>query len=49
MTSILDDICTPKEIMEIDERLKIIQGLAHGKSQREIAADLGISVTTVNR
>ncbi len=45
----LEDILTPQEIIEIGERIHLCRQLLQGKTQREIAEDLGISVTTVNR
>ncbi len=43
------DILTPTEIDEIADRIRILQMLTSGKSQRDIASELGISVTTVSR
>jgi TrpR family trp operon transcriptional repressor len=40
---------TPAEIVEIGERIALLKQLKQGKTQRDIAADLGISVTTVSR
>lgn len=45
----LEDILTPQEIEAIDERLKIMHGLTSGKTQREIAEELELSITTVSR
>lgn len=42
-------ILTPKEIENIDERISILRLLLEGKTQRDIAAQLGISITTVTR
>ena len=49
MESVLDDLLTPQEITELAERLQLLKQLKQGKTQREIAEDMGISVTTVNR
>lgn len=49
MALILDDLCTPQEIVELAERLHVLRKLKEGKTQRTIADDLGISVTTVTR
>ena len=46
---VLTDILTPAEIDEIADRLRILTMLESGKSQRDIASELGISVTTVSR
>lgn len=46
---IVEDLLTPGEIVEIADRILIMQLLKEWKSQRQIAEDLGISVTTVSR
>lgn len=46
---VIIDILTPGEIDEIADRIRILQMLESGKNQREIASELGISVTTVSR
>lgn len=46
---ILEDLLTPSEITEIADRITILQLLKAGKSQRDIAETLSISVTTVSR
>ncbi|MFA6080331.1 MAG: Trp family transcriptional regulator [Candidatus Gracilibacteria bacterium] len=45
----LEDILSPQEIETIDERIKVMHALVAGKTQREIAEDLDISITTVSR
>lgn len=45
----LEDILSPQEIETIDERIKIIHALTAGKTQREIAEELELSITTVSR
>ena len=40
----LEDMMTPH-----DERIKIMHALAAGKTQREIAEELELSITTVSR
>ncbi len=45
----IEDILTPQEIETIDERIKLMHALVAGKTQREIAEELGISITTVSR
>ena len=42
-------ILTPAELEEIPRRLKIVEMLLEGKSQREIAEKLGVGVATVSR
>jgi Trp operon repressor len=49
LADILDDLLSPKEIQEFAERIEILRKLEKGQAQRAIAADLGISVTTVSR
>ena len=49
MKDLLEDLFTPAELVEISERIKLIIELKKGKTQRQVAEDLGISVTTVNR
>lgn len=45
----LEDLLTPSEIVEVADRITILQMLKAGKSQRDIAETLGVSVTTVSR
>ena len=45
----LEDMMTPQEIEALDERIKIMHALAAGKTQREIAEELEVSITTVSR
>lgn len=45
----LEDILSPQEIETLDERIKVLHALGAGKTQREIAEELGISITTVSR
>lgn len=49
MSDVIDDILTPQEVVEIAERVELLRRLNQWKTQRDIAADMGISVTTVNR
>lgn len=49
MEALLNDLMTPQEIMEIVERIQLLRELKAGKTQRAIAEEMGISVTTVNR
>lgn len=46
---LLGELLTPDEITIISDRITILSMLMSGKSQREIAETLGISVTTVTR
>lgn len=45
----LEDILSPQEIETIDERIKVMHALVAGKTQREIAEELELSITTVSR
>ncbi len=45
----LADILTPSEISDIAERIRILEMLKAWISQRKIALELGISITTVTR
>lgn len=49
LKSVLEDLLTPAEIVEVAERINIFSGLKAGKTQRELADELGLSVTTVSR
>ena len=49
MGAVLEDIMTPQEIVELGERLQLLKKLKSWQTQREIASDMGISVTTVSR
>jgi len=45
----LEDLLTEKELKDITERIQIFRLLNQWKTQRVIAEELWISVTTVNR
>ncbi len=49
LDGLFEDILTPQEIEAIDERIKIMHALVADKTQREIAEELEISITTVSR
>ena len=49
MVGFLEDILTPQEVVEIAERIELCRQLLQWKTQRVVAEELGISVTTVNR
>jgi TrpR family trp operon transcriptional repressor len=46
---ILSDLLTPQELESLTERWQIIKALAKGKTQREIAQHLKISIAKVSR
>jgi TrpR family trp operon transcriptional repressor len=45
----LDGILTMQELDEIPKRLQIVKMLKKGVAQREIAAQLGVGISTVTR
>jgi len=47
--TLLTDILTPQELESLAERWQLIQALHAGKPQREIARDLGISISKITR
>jgi Trp operon repressor len=49
MFDFLEDLFTEKELKDITERVQILRLLKQWKTQRDIAEELKISVTTVNR
>ena len=49
LRDLLADLLTPQEAEALAERADILRLLNAGLTQREAAAKLGISVTTVNR
>lgn len=49
MFNFLEDLFTQKELKDITERVQILRLLKKWKTQRDVAEELGISVTTVNR
>ncbi|MBI5613447.1 helix-turn-helix domain-containing protein [Candidatus Gottesmanbacteria bacterium] len=49
LSTFLDGILTPGEIVEIARRLQIVKMLKRGVAQHEIAEKLGVGVATVTR
>jgi TrpR family trp operon transcriptional repressor len=49
MEDFLKGILTPKELLELPNRLKIVRMLKKGIAQQEIAQELGVGVATVTR
>lgn len=45
----LRGILTPKELLEVTQRLQIVKMLKQGKPQRQIAEELGVGVATITR
>ena len=46
---LLKDILTPQELESIAERWQLVQALHSGIPQRDIAAELGISISKITR
>lgn len=49
MIDFLEGVLTPKELLEIPNRLAIVKMLKRGVSQHDIAGKLGVGVATVGR
>ena len=49
LTNLLKGLLTPSEIMELAQRIRIVQLLKKGVGQHKIAEKLGIGVATVTR
>ena len=49
MKQVLKTFLTTRELRELNNRLKIIEMLAQGVSQRQIASKLGVGIATVTR
>ena len=46
---LLKDILTPQELFSVAERWQLIQELAKGTPQRDIAKKLGLSISKITR
>lgn len=49
MNELLEAILSDKELEEVENRLQILKQVSRNKPQREIAAELGVSIATVTR
>lgn len=49
MEKVLCQLLTPSELMEVNNRLQIIEMLEQGIPQRQIADKLGVGIATVTR
>ncbi|MEA3545215.1 MAG: Trp family transcriptional regulator [Thermodesulfobacteriota bacterium] len=49
MEKALNDLLTISELVDVAKRLQIIEMLAAGVSQRQIAENLGVGIATVSR
>ena len=45
----LTDLCTPREVCDLAQRLEVARGLDEGSSYREVQSQTGASSTTVSR
>lgn len=46
---LIDDLLTPQEVASLAERWQLIQELHKGTPQREIAENLGLSISKITR
>ena len=44
-----EDICTPKELKDLGDRLKVAELLVEGKTYEKITEETGMSSTTIAR
>lgn len=49
MKDFLQGLLTPKELLELPNRLQIVKMLKKGVSQHDVAGKLGVGVATVTR
>jgi len=49
MSDFLEGILTPKEILELNQRIEIVKLLKSGMPQRQIAEKVGVGIATVSR
>ena len=49
MSDFLEGILTPKEILELAQRIEIVKLLKSGMPQRQIAEKVGVGIATVSR
>lgn len=47
--AVIEDLMTPSEVVELAERIMLLRKLKEWKTQRAVAEELGMSVTTVSR
>lgn len=48
-SALLDDILTPKELLDLATRWQITKRLFSGMAQRKISKDLGVSISKITR
>jgi TrpR family trp operon transcriptional repressor len=49
MKRFMKEILTPSEIEDISKRWKVMEMLGRGRSQRDIASELGVSLCKITR
>ena len=49
LQNLLEDLLTPAELNDIDERILIVKALLEGSPQRTVAKNLGVSIAKVTR
>lgn len=49
MSALLAALLTPNELEELIQRFAVFKGLADGKTQRDLAAEIDVSLGTVSR
>ena len=49
MGKLLEDLLTPAELDDVAERIRIVEALLKGMSQRMVAKQLGVSVSKTTR
>lgn len=49
MQDFLEGILTPKEILELSQRIEIVRRLKAAQPQRQIAQEVGVGIATVTR
>lgn len=49
ITAFLTDLCTPREVCDLAQRLEVARGLDEGSSYLEVQSQTGASSTTVSR
>lgn len=49
LQNLLEDLLTPAELHDINERILIVKALQEGHPQRTVAKNLGVSIAKVTR
>ncbi len=49
MSDFLEGILTPKEILDLNQRIEVVKLLKSGMPQRQIAEKVGVGIATVSR